>query len=191
MRPVSFVQAGGLPGNTSSFVADRPCAARPGSWAAVPVGRVRSRSSSRQVAGLFDVGVVAEREVAAVHVHATQRVAMPFPGVEAGPHERFTPGWRQLQPGRGSRLGERPAEALQPAESGGSCPPTVAPAPGCATWRPRRVAAAAAGASAGPGHAGHRVRSIAQCSGGAGFTETSAGCRCAAAAARSGSAACR
>ena len=41
----------------------------------------------REVAGLFGMRVVAQREVAAVHVHAAQRVAVALLRVEAGAQE--------------------------------------------------------------------------------------------------------
>ena len=50
----------------------------------IPVDR---EAVERMVAVAFDVGVVPQRKVAAVHVHATQREAVPILPVEAGPQE--------------------------------------------------------------------------------------------------------
>ncbi len=67
----------------------------------------------RKVIGHIGMGVVAQREIAAVDVHPAQAVAMPCGGVEAGLQHRCLLRWRQLLPDGGGRLGEGAAKAQQ------------------------------------------------------------------------------
>ena len=58
------------------------------------------------------MGVVAQREVAAAHVHAAQRVAVALLGVEVRAQQLVALCRAELEPGQRGRFGERAAEAL-------------------------------------------------------------------------------
>ncbi len=71
----------------------------------------------RHIARHLGVGVVAQAEVAAVHVHAAQRVALALGGVETVAQHGFLLGRRQRLPGGGRGLGEGTAKAQQGLEA--------------------------------------------------------------------------
>ena len=72
-----------------------------------------AEARQRQVVRGFDVGVVAEREVAAAHVHPAQRVAVSARGIEAGLEHLLAVRFAQPEPGDRRGLGEGAAEALE------------------------------------------------------------------------------
>ena len=59
------------------------------------------------------MGVVAEREITAVHVHPAQRVAVAVDRVEAVAQHRRALDRLKRQPGHGGGFGEGAAEAFQ------------------------------------------------------------------------------
>ena len=71
----------------------------------------------RVVAGVLDMGVVAQGEIAAVHVHAAQRVAVALHGVEVLAQQPLLLRRRELLPGGGGGLGEGAAEAFEHLEA--------------------------------------------------------------------------
>ena len=82
----------------------------------------------RHVARRRRVRVVAQREVAAVHVHAAQRVAVALAGAEAVAQEGFALRVTQPQPGAGGGLGEGAAEAQVLLEAAAAVHPQPRPA---------------------------------------------------------------
>ena len=71
----------------------------------------------REVVGPLHMGIVAQREIAAVHVDAAQRVAVPFGAAEAVPQKLLLVRRPQLLPGDGRRLGEGRAEPFHHLEA--------------------------------------------------------------------------
>eukprot|EP01137_Pigoraptor_chileana_P000265 Opistho-2@36166 len=71
----------------------------------------------RHVAGHLGMGIVAQREIAAVHVHAAETVAMTGLAVEVVAQQGRALLGRQRGPGHGRRLGEGRAKTLQGLEA--------------------------------------------------------------------------